>query len=122
MYNAAETLMAHSVGYFEDLFVVEMSDIKVYFEERGDRIRATMEMHGTVSIECSKQTFLERGGVEGMTETLVQMTNLAKIASMKPEYIKRLLQGDLERRRRRLTEDCCFRWRRVTLSRRHPLP
>ena len=64
LYNAAETLMAHSVEYCEDLYVVETADIKFDFEQHGDRIRATTEMHSTVGIECSKQTFLERGGVQ----------------------------------------------------------
>jgi hypothetical protein len=53
-----------------------------------------MEVHSTVSIECSKETFRERGGVEGMSETFVlkQLDNLAKT-----ESVKRLLRGDLER-------------------------
>ena len=56
LYQAAETLIAHSVGYCEDLYVVETADIKLDFEERGDRIRAAVEVHSTVSIERSKES------------------------------------------------------------------
>ena len=54
----------------------EIADIKVDFKERCDRIRATIEVHGTVSIECTKETFREWGGVEGMTEILVKNPDL----------------------------------------------
>ena len=84
--------MAHSVGYCEDLYVVETADIKVDFEERGNRIHASMEVRSTVSIESSKQPLLERGSVEGMTETLNQqhLSHLGKIVNMKLDSTRRL--------------------------------
>ena len=74
---------------------VEAADIAVDFEEYGDRVRATMEVHLMVTINCSKRAFEEQGGVGGLMETLRKMIarSLQKSCGMRVKSVMRLVQG-----------------------------
>jgi len=100
LFETAKTLLMHGVGYCEDMCVSESADVSLDFQEIGEgRIRATMEISTVVSVECSKTTFAEKGGVSGMAEILIDKSKsaLSKLPRLRPDTFKKMFCGDIER-------------------------
>ena len=80
--------------------VSESADVSLDFQEIDeDRVRATMDISAVVSVECSKKTFAEKGGVSGMAELLIDKSKsvLSKLSSLRPDTFKKMFCGDIER-------------------------
>ena len=79
------------------MYVSKAVTVRLDFEECGDRIRATMEISSTVSVECSREMFAERGGVSDIPEVLIEksMNNLASLSKMRLENLGNIFSGDM---------------------------
>ena len=93
-------MLMHGVGFCEKLCVSESADVSLDIQVVDtNRIRATMEISTVVSGECSQETFVEKGGVSGLTNVFIatSKTALAKFSEIHPDTFNNMFCGDIEK-------------------------
>jgi len=99
LFEAITTVFNHGIGFCEGVGVTENAGVSVDFQEvSDDRVRATMEFNTQVSLECSKETFVEKGS-EYVTEMLISKSKapLLQLLDVKPETLRKMFLGEMSR-------------------------
>ena len=110
LYKLARTSMTHSVGFCEEIFVVEIADVAVDFVGYGDRVRAPIEVPSTVIIDSARRFLMSAAASRGGRRPCGRRPpRICRVCGIRLESAMRLVQGDMQVAKGRLRVLCCYR-------------